>query len=178
VPLSFNVWCNYDLGDFGGKLENTDLSEIDLTASAGLPAGFELGHIEYHFPQSPASTREFYLSWSKEMVVTPAVTFYYDFGAVDDFYATLELGYGIPLNEKTSLDFSGLMGLAGEKFAKAYGGEKGGFYNYNLSAGISHTVNEKVGLSLSGGYSGSLDKAVLPKQPLGGWIMGGISFGF
>ncbi len=178
VPISFNVWGNYDIGDFDGTLAKNQFSEIDLTVSVGLPAGFEVGLIAYEFPQSPASTTEVYLSWSKEMTLTPTVAFYYDFRAVDSFYATVDVAYSYAASDKTSLALGALVGIAGEDFALAYGGEKGGFYNYNLSAGVSHQVNDVFGLSASVGYSGSLDKEVLPEQPLGLYVMGGVGFAF
>jgi hypothetical protein len=178
VPIGFNVWGNYDIGDFDGSLEKSQISEIDLTVSAGLPAGFEVGLIDYEFPQSPASTQELYVSWSKESTLTPTVVFYYDFRAVDSFYATVDVAYSYAAGEKTSLDLGALIAVAGEDFARAYGGEKGGFYNYNLSAGVSHTVNDTVGLGVTVGYSGSLDEEVLPEQPLGFFVLGGISFAF
>jgi len=178
VPISFNVWGNYDIGDFDGTLSKNNISEIDLTVSAGLPYGFGVGLIAYEFPQSPASTQEFYVSWSKDLVLTPTVTFYWDFGAVDSYYSSLDLTYSIAAGDTTSVDLSGLIAIAGEDFAKAYGGEKGGFYNYNLSAGVSHTVNDTLGLGASVGYAGSLDTEVLPEQPLGFYVMGGLSFAF
>jgi hypothetical protein len=178
VPLSFNVWGNLDIGDFDGALAKGRFSEIDLTVEAGLPSGFAVGYIEYLFPAGVASTRELYASWSKELVVTPTLTLYYDVGEVDDFYATAELGYSYALNEKTSLDLGGLVALAGADFAKAYGGEKGGFYNYDLSAGISYQAKEKLSVAGKIGWAGSLDKAVLPKQPLGFYGAADVSIGF
>jgi len=178
VPISFNVWGNYDIGDFDGTLEKNKISEIDLTVSAGLPAGFEVGLIAYEFPQHPASTQELYVTWSKEMTLTPTVAFYYDVGAVDDFYASVDVAYGIPLGGKTSVDLDALVGIAGEDFAMAYDGEKGGFYNYDLSAGISHTINDTFGVSGSVGYAGSLDEEALPEQPLGFYVLAGISLAF
>jgi hypothetical protein len=178
VPIGFNVWGNWDIGDFDGTLEKRNFSEIDLTVYVGLPAGFEVGLIDYEFPQSPASTQEIYVSWSTDLIVTPSVSFYYDFGAVDSFYMSIDGTFTAYSNEKTSVDLTALIALAGEDFARAYGGEKGGFYNYNLSAGVSHQVNDTFGLSASAGYSGSLDKKVLPEQPLGFYVMGGVGFGF
>jgi hypothetical protein len=178
VPIGFNVWGNYDIGDFDGQLEDNHISEIDLTVSAGLPAGFEVGLIAYEFPQSPASTQEFYVSWGGDYIVSPSVTFYYDFGAVDSFYMSIDGTFTAYSDEKTSVDLTALIGLAGEDFARAYGGEKGGFYNYNLSAGVSHQLNDTFGLSGSVGYSGSLDEDVLPEQPLGFYVMGGVGFAF
>lgn len=178
VPISFNVWGNYDIGDFDGTLEETEFSEIDLTISAGLPYGLEVGFIEYQFPVGVGSTRELYVSWSKEMVLTPTVSFYYDIGVVDSFYTSVDLTYSAALGEQTSIDLSGLVGIVGKKFAEAYGGEMAGFFNYNLSAGISRQVNDTFGLSGSIGYSGSLDESVLPEQPLGAYFLAGVSFAF
>jgi hypothetical protein len=178
VPIGFNVWGNYDIGDFDGTLNAPNISEIDLTVYVGLPAGFEVGLIAYEFPQSPASTQELYVSWSTDLIVTPSVKLYYDFGAVDSVYFSIDGTYTAYSNDKTSVDLTALIALAGEGFAQAYGGEKGGFYNYNLSAGVSHQVNEVLGISGSLGYSGSLDEKVLPEQPLGFWVMGGLSFAF
>jgi len=179
VPIGFNVWGNFDIGDFDGSLEKNNLSEIDLTVYAGLPAGFEIGFIAYEFPQAEGgSTQELYVSWSGDYVVSPSVAFYYDFGAVDSYYASLDLTYSIAAGEKTGVDLNGLIGIAGDGFATFNGGEKGGFYNYNVSAGVSHQVNDAFGLSGSAGYSGSLDKAVLPEQSLGFYVMGGVSLAF
>ena len=178
LPISFNVWGNYDFGDFDGVLEKNQISEIDLTVTVELPAGFSAGLIAYEFPQSPASTQEVFVTWSKEMTLTPTVAFYYDFRAVDSYYATFEVGHSIAAGDKTSVDLAALIGLAGEDFALAYGGEKGGFYNYNLSGGVSHQVNDTFGVSATVGYSGSLDEEVLPEQPLGFYVSGGVSFAF
>jgi hypothetical protein len=178
VPIGFNVWGNYDIGDFDGALSKRSISEIDLTVYAGLPYGFEVGLIAYEFPQSPASTQELYVSWGGDYVVSPSATFYYDFGEVDSFYLSIDGTYTAFSNDKTSVDLTALIALAGEDFAKAYGGEKGGFYNYNLSAGVSHQVNDTFGVSASVGYSGSLDKEVLPEQPQSFYAMGGVSFAF
>jgi hypothetical protein len=179
VPIGFNVWGNYDLGDYGGTIEVTEISELDLVVYATLPQGFEVGYIEYQFPQIEAGdTREFYVTWSKEMVVTPTVSVYFDFGIVDSVYSTLDLTYSFPLQGKFSLSASGLMAVAGKGWGEAAGGTKGGFYNYSLYATAGYQVNEVFGLQLVGGYSGSLDTDVLPKQPLGGYILGGVNFSF
>lgn len=178
VPINFNVWGNYDIGDFDGTLEQTEFSEIDLTISAGLPYGFEIGFIEYQFPVTTGSTRELYVGWSKEMTLTPTVLFYYDVGAVDSFYTSLDLSHSIPVGNKTSIGLSGLVGLAGKRFAEVNGGEKGGFFNYSLSAALSHQINDTIGLRGTLGYSGSLDKAVLPSQPLGVYFLAGVSLAF
>ncbi len=112
------------------------------------------------------------------MTLTPSVAVYFDVGTVNSFYATLDLTYSAALGEKTSLDFNALVGIAGKGWAETVGGEKGGFFNYNASAALSHQVNDTFGVQVTGGYSGSLDTNVLPEQPLGGYVLGGITLAF
>ncbi len=178
VPVGFNVWANYDIGTFDNTIEGTEISELDLTIYFSLPYGFEAGYIEYQFPTTIGDTREVYVSWSKDMTLTPSVAVYFDFGTVNSVYATLDLTYSAALGEKTSLDFNALVGIAGKGWAETVGGEKGGFFNYNASAALSHQVNDTLGVQVTGGYSGSLDTNVLPAQPLGGYVLGGITLAF
>ena len=179
VPIGFNVWVNYDIGDYDGTIEGTEISELDLVVYAGLPYGFEVGYIEYQFPQTEAGdTREFYATWTKDVVVTPTVAVYFDFGAVDSVYSTLDLAYAFPLQGKFSLGAGGLIGLAGKGWAEVVGRTKGGFFNYDVYATAGYQVAESFGLQAKGGYSGSLDTAVLPKQPLGGYFLAGVTFSF
>ena len=179
VPIGFSVWGNYDIGDYDGAIEGTEISELDLVVYATLPAGFTVGYIEYQFPQTEfGDTREFYATWSKDMVVTPTVSFYYDFGEVDSGYGTLDLTYAVPIEGKFSLGVSGLVGVAGKGWGEIVGGTKGGFFNYNVSAAAGYQVTEAFGLQVTGGYSGSLDTDVLPEQPLGGYILAGVNFAF
>jgi hypothetical protein len=182
LPLSFNVWGNLDLGDKDGALKSGAVSEIDLTVTLGLPAGFSAGFIDYTFPAifddaGIPATQELFLSWSKEMVVTPTVSLYYDVGAVDSVYGTLGLGWSRALGEKASLDLSGQVAYAGEKFAEFYsGGTKSGFHDYLVGASLSYQATEKVSLSGQINYAGSLDKEVLAEQDLG--FFGGVGIAF
>ena len=178
VPIGFNVWGNYDIGDYDGTIEGSEISELDLVVSAGLPYGFEVGYVEYQFPTTIGDTREFYVTWSKEMVITPTVAFYYDFGQINSAYTSLDLTYSFPFEGKFSLGVSGLVAVAGKGFSELVGGTKGGFYNYNVSAAAGFQVSDPFGLQATVGYSGSLDTAVLPEQPLGGYILAGVTFSF
>jgi hypothetical protein len=172
--LSFNVWGNMDIGDYDGALQSGDFSELDLTVSLSLPAGFSAGYIEYHFPSSGLlSTRELFASWSKELTISPSVAVYYDIDEVEDFYATVALGYSYGLSEKASLDLGALAGIAGEDFAAAYsGGTEGGFYNFDVNAGISYTASEKVSLSAVVGIGDTLNEDALPDELTQGFYGG------
>ena len=179
VPIGFSVWGNYDIGDYGGTIQGSEISELDLIVYASLPYGFEVGYIEYQFPQTEfGDTREFYATWSKEMVVTPTVSFYYDFGEVDSAYSSLDLAYAFPFQGKFSLGVGGLVAVAGKGWGEIVGGTKGGFYNYDAYATAGYQVSDAFGVQARGGYSGSLDTDVLPKQPLGEYILAGVTFSF
>jgi hypothetical protein len=183
LPLSFNAWGNLDLGDADGAFESGQISEVDLTVTLGLPAGFSVGLIDYTYPavfeDEPGfpATQELFVSWSKEMVVTPTVSLYYDVGEVDDLYGSVGLGWSRALNEKVSLDLSAQAGFAGDKFAAYYsGGTKSGFHDYLVGASLSYQANETVGLSAQISYVGSLDEEVLTEQDLG--FFGGVGLAF
>ena len=112
------------------------------------------------------------------MVITPTVSVYFDFGAVDSVYSTLDLAYAFPFQGNFSLGVGGLVGLAGKGWSEIVGGTKGGFYNYDVYATAGYQVSEPFGLQAKLGYAGSLDTAVLPKQPLGEYFLAGVTFSF
>jgi hypothetical protein len=175
--LSFNVWGNMDIGTDVGDAEDVlssgDWSEVDLTATVELPRGFSVGYIEYLFPGGAIGTRELFAGWSKDMVISPSVTFYYDVDEVEDFYATVGLGHSISLSEKASLDLGGLVAFAGEDFAAIYsGGTEGGLYNFDVNAALSLAPSEKVGLGLVVGINDTLNEDALPDELTQGFYFG------
>jgi hypothetical protein len=177
TALSFNAWANMDIGtDVGDNedvLSSGDYQEVDLIATLALPKGFKLGYIEYLFPAGVIGTRELFVGWSKDMTVSPEITFYYDVDEVEDFYATVALGYSIPLSESASFDLGGLVGLAGEDFAASYsGGTEGGLYNYDVNAGISFAASEKVSLGAVVGIGDTLNENALPDALTQGFYAG------
>ena len=179
VPIGFSVWGNYDIGDSGGTIQGSEISELDLVVYASLPQGFEVGYIEYQFPQTEfGDTREFYVTWSRDMVITPTVSFYYDFGEVNSGYGSLDLAYGFPFQGKFSLDVGGLVAVAGKGWGEIVGGTKGGFYNYDVYATAGYQFSDPFGIQARAGYAGSLDTDVLPKQPLGEYILAGVTLSF
>jgi len=182
VSLGVNVWSNVDLSDNDGTLKSGEFSEIDLTATLSLPKGFTAGYIEYTFPAiapdaGVPGTRELFAGWSGSFIVDPSVTVYYDVDEVKDYYVLLGVGKDFTLNEKASVSLGGAVGLAGEDFAVAYGGESGGLYNFNVSGKLSYKASEKVTLTGIVGYSGSLDETHLPEQAADFYGGVGISVG-
>jgi hypothetical protein len=176
VSLGINVWSNFNLSEWDGRLQRGQFSEVDFTLTAVLPAGFEAGYTEYVFAVAGStdfsaapepSTREVMLSWSREMAVTPSVSVYYDVEQIDDFFLLASLSRGVRMSGKANLSLTAELGLAGEKFAKYYGGTKGGLYHYNLFAKATYAATPKLGVSATAGYTAGCSADTLPKDAPG-----------
>jgi hypothetical protein len=178
-PVTVNVWSNFNLDDWDGKLHSKAFSEVDFTLNAKLPRGFNAGLIEYVFTVGEPSTHEVSAGWGGEFsVVNPTVTAYYDFGQVDSGFLLVGLAREFALSKKASLGFKAEAGWAGKGFAVYYGGTKGGPYHYNVSGKLSCKVGEKGILAGTVGYTSGFDRDILPKQDVE--LYGGVnlSYGF
>ena len=82
----------------------------------------------------------------------------------------------LALGEKAAVVLKGVVGYAGDGFATYYGGEKGGFYQYNLSGGLSYKLGEKGSIGGPSGYMDAFDHAVLPEQDV--QFYGGVSLSY
>jgi hypothetical protein len=173
VALGINVWSSFNLSEWDGQLQRGQFSEVDFTLTAVLPAGFKVGYVEYvfavggstDFSAAPEpSTRELMVSWSREMAVTPTIGVYYDVEQIDDFFLLASLSRGVKMTEKANLSLTAELGWAGEKFAKYYGGTKGGPYHYNLFAKATYAATAKLGVSATAGYTAGCSADTLPKD--------------
>lgn len=162
ASFGFNVWGNAPVTGEEYDLKR-QFDEFDVTLTLSLPHGVKAGLIEYTVVGAPA-TRELFGSYSYAGKLNAGVSAFYDFGTVDDFYLSATVGKSFTIDEKTSVSVDGLIGMAGEDFALAYDGSKGGLYNYNLSGKLSYKATEKITLGAVVGYAGSLDKDVLVEQ--------------
>jgi hypothetical protein len=165
VPLNINVWGNFNLGDWDGTVEKNQYSEIDFTVTAELPKGFSVGFIEYVFTVGEPSTRELTAAWGHDFsFATPTVSFFYDVEQIDSGFLMLGLSRELALGQQAALELKAEAGYAGEGFAQYYGGEKAGFYQYNLVGKLSYKLGENGSLSGTVGYTDGFDRAILPKQ--------------
>lgn len=163
--LSFNAWGNFDLTD---KFDNKNkFTEIDLTASYALPlegpVGVDIGVIEYTFPNSDLlSTREVYVSAGADVVLAPTLTWYYDFGEVDSFYANFALSHSFDVMEGLSLDLGSSVGFGGGKYNETYFGaeEKAKFNDMNFSGGLSYAITEEISAGATIMYTFLLDSEI------------------
>jgi len=173
VPIGVNIWSNFNLDDFDGAVLKNQFSEVDITLSAELGAGFKAIYIEYIYTVgayadpsiSVPGTREIAVSWSKEMAFTPTFTLYYDMEEVDGAFLQLSLARSYDLSEKASLGLQVDVGVASDAFARYYGGDNGGFYQYQALAKLSYQATDRVRIYASAAYTNGFSHDILPKQP-------------
>jgi len=170
IGLGFNVWGNFDLGDFGGVVESGEFSEVDLTFYYNVPIkvfDLSVGYIEYLFPNAGAlNTGEIYISVGKELYkgLSAGAAVYFDVDVVNGVYGNINLGYSIPVSEKFSVDVGAAMGIADSDFAASAGGTDSGLFDYNLSLTGSYSITDHLSLGAFLKYTDSFDTDVLPAQ--------------
>jgi uncharacterized protein (TIGR02001 family) len=170
--FGLNVWGNYDMSSYRGQLavNNYDFQEIDLTAYYSFnikKVDLSVGVIDYQYPSiGGASTTELYASAGIPIVggLSGAVNFYYDVDQVKSFYTNVGLTYDMPLNDRLDLKAGAKVGIAGSHFAEYYSADatKGGFYDYNLSLGLTYTLSKSLSVGANIYYTDSLNSDALP----------------
>ncbi len=170
IGLGFNVWGNFDLGDFDGAVESAEFSEVDLTFYYNVPIeifDLSVGYIDYLFPNAGAlNTGEIYISVGKELVkgLSAGAAVYFDVDEVKGVYGNVNLSYSIPVSEKLSFDIGAAMGIADSDFAASAGGTDSGLFDYNLSLTGSYSIADRLSLGAFLKYTDSFDTDVLPAQ--------------
>ena len=177
--FALNVWGNWDWDDDNG-LEH-EFIEVDITPSYTFDTGSDLiasvGLIEYIFPNSGAfndATTEAWFSLGWAGTITPTLAVYYDFDAVEDYYANLSLLYAHEVNEDVDFKVALAAGYAGEDFASFYaGGVDSGFFDGRATVTLAYAPDGKWGIAGYAAFSDTLDDDVLPEQEVD--FFGGIS---
>ncbi len=186
--FAVNVWANYDLSDYDGKVEENQFSEVDLTASYAFKVravDVSVGVIEYTFPHTDTSnvpsTGEIFVGLGYEIGAgfTISSKVYYDFDQVDDFYVTAGLGYSYTVNPKTTLGLNGTIAYAGKDFAEYYGGgTEAGFFNYLLTASVKYMVTDAFSVGANINYSDSMNSNVLTNEKVDTTVFGGVTLAY
>jgi hypothetical protein len=176
VPLALNVWGNFNFSNWEGRVVSDEVSEIDVTLTGTLPAGFKAAYINYiftvggttDFTKVPEpSTQELMVSWSHTYGVTPGVALYYDVGAIRDFFLLLSVARDFAVLPKTKVTGRAEVGIAGGDFARYYSGTKGGLYHYNLYVKGTYAVSKTASVGVSVGYTAGFSEDVLPRDKPG-----------
>jgi hypothetical protein len=170
--LSFNVWGQMDLTDFGkDKCHYTDdcksrewqFTEVDFTLDYSYSFDkytIGVGMIWYLFPNWDHSedTHEVYLALSYDCLLQPALTIYYDFDEVDGFYLNLAVGHSFPVNDKFSIDLSSSVGYGDSDTNDAnFGNDTSALVDFNLGLNTPYQVTEHITITPTLMWSSVID---------------------
>ena len=124
LGIGVGFWGNVDLTDIHDNAWN--FTEVDYTASYGLSlplldlAG---GLIHYDFPNSEApATTEFFVAATANVLLSPSVTYYYDFDEIDGAYLALSASHATPLTPAIDLEIGANLGIGSDGWHTGYFG--------------------------------------------------------
>jgi len=160
--FSINLWANLDLTD--GNDRRGDITEIDFTASyAGESEYFswEAGVISYLFTDAAGDTWEVFLSATLDMSLEPSFSVYYDFDQIDGFYATVGIGHGIVLGDRSDLELALNTGWGSSAYHRGYlGVHESTLADGLASAAVAVGLSDRTSLSFNLSYSWLWDSAI------------------
>lgn len=115
LPVDLGVWGNIDIDDYDGALNDGAFSEIDVTASYGLPIegiNSAIGYAEYTYPNGGEADREFSLTLGLDEVLAPTLGVYYGVdGAIEEnVYASFGVSHSVEVEEGIELGLGALVG--------------------------------------------------------------------
>lgn len=184
--LAINVWGNFNVDDYGGWYTKNEFSEVDLTLTYSTsigPVDVGLSLAQYLYPHQAETngvavhgTRELNLNLETPLIGDLSVVglLSYDTEESNDIYASLGLKYEMELGSKLSGQLDASAGYAGKRWAEANSeGAESGLHDYTFAAAVAYTLNDSVSCGANLGYTGSLDKDVLPEQDVD--LYGGVS---
>lgn len=164
---SLGVLGNVDLAE--DSETQGELDEVRLTLDyTWTPGNLEIGAglIEYLFPGTPfPSTREVYVKLGYRGLVSPRLTIYRDFEAIDGTYVELSLEHGREVTRSWRLTVELSAGHAGAAFAI---GDEQGFHDGNARVRLDR-AGDRYSFGFLAAYTDSLDGEVLLDQPVGFW---------
>lgn len=156
--LSVGVWGNYDLDDYDGNVNSSELSELDFYVSYTLPTivegvDFSLAYWDYTYPgAAEESDKEVSLSVGYGIGDVSVGVGYYVLtdSSEQDPYADISLGYEMALTDEVDASFGARAGFIESEFS-----------DYDLSAGLSYALNDVWSIGASAAYIGQGDEDVL-----------------
>ena len=114
--LTAGVWGNYDFDD------DEDWTEVDYYLDYTTSLGFfdekwekvsaSVGYIYYDFPSlsSGDDSQEIYGGVAIDVLLSPALTIYYDYDEGDGTYYEASLSHSVPLSERIDLNLGATIG--------------------------------------------------------------------
>jgi hypothetical protein len=154
-----NIWANYDTdskideGDGHGEITETDIAANYSFSFDKLTIG--VGYI-YYALNSANDTQEIYVSASYDMLLSPTLTFYYDYDEGEGAFIVASIGHSFDLAKDISLELGAsasfnienkVMGTDSE------GDEFSNFYNGELAASVSIPLTKGLSVTPKAAYS-------------------------
>jgi uncharacterized protein (TIGR02001 family) len=168
--LTVGTWANFDIGDYGGTLEDGQFSEVDLYVKYTLPVegvSLTLGYFEYTYPGSAiGADREISLSAGLDLPLSPSLSIFYglDGAPEENIYLEAGIGHSVEVAEGLSLNLAVAAGYLEPDMGE------GGFHQWSATAKLSY---EFVTASVT--YVGQLDDDVLTDEAYDVELVGTIS---
>lgn len=165
------------INDRNPDAQTQNVDELDFYAdysrslSEDMGLGISIGYIQYVFPSASEDSnlsQEAYIGISLDNAISPAVTFYYDFGLVEAWYVSLSTGYDIPLGSEDGQVLS-----IGASVAMSNYEDKTGFNDVTVTASLSCNACS-IAIAPTIGFSYA-DTKINPDNRT---IWGGVSIGF
>lgn len=201
--LSFSTWANWNLTDSLGENAENEFNEVDITVSYDIPVevvDVSVGIADYEYPNQTVaaadetssafalpSTREAFVTVGKEdLILSPSLGVYYDFGQVNSFYYLVGVSQGYDVSEELSLTASLSLGAADSEYNKYYFGvESSRLNDGNAKLAASYAFNESISLNAYAMYTYLVDSAIRDAAKdnaayfnKGDIVSGGVSLGY
>lgn len=146
------IWGSFDIDADDSRNSDEVDYVIDYTHEIK-KFSLSLGHTYYEYPTSNTATREFYIGAGVDLPLSPALTWYHDYGEEDSGggdgnYLVLDLSHSFDLGDSpVDLYFSGHVGYNNELFIKGDGGDVA------IGAGLTVPLTKKISFSPNINYS-------------------------
>ncbi len=159
--FSMNVWSNLDTNYFGNteggkKFKHTE-TDITLNYSHSFDKLSLTGGFIYYGLDSVADTQELYLSASYDVLLKPALTFYYDIKEGKGGYLTASIGHSFDIAKDIPLNLGALVSYNLKNKVMSCevctGKNFNNFYNAEFSASVSVPITKQISITPKLAYS-------------------------
>jgi len=177
------IWTNQPFNNndqsVGGPASGPDGNEVDFYLGYGMeiadPFSIDVGFTYFWYPDATAGlggvpvdrSREIYIGATADVMLSPAVYFYYDFD-LEQVTLELSVAHSVDLSDmvdNTSLELGGYWGFlnaddlnGGQIATPAIGGDPENGYSYwGLTADVVYSFNDTSSASIGIRYSGNND---------------------
>ena len=150
--LTIGIWGSMDI-DAEDALNSDEIDYIIDYTHEFEKFSISVGHTYYDFPPGDTFSREFYIGFGLNTILSPTLTWYEDYGDEDSgggngSYVVLGLSHSFPLGDSpVNLDLSGHVGYNNELFITGEGGDT------LLSAGLTVPLAGKITFNPNINYS-------------------------